>query len=710
MRNEIDSPEQRGPWRKRARARDRRARTRGPRALSSLAGAADATPESRRVDPPASLDARRAGDAQPTSEGLAEASNRAEARKPGAEGDGQPTRPSGHAGLRSYLRFVWTFRRPVCEGVAMFALAAGALAAVPLFVGRFVAALTSTPHGQVAFYAVALIACSVGHDLCWRAAELMYMKWLNPRSFTYQNLLFRRVIDQEYPYFAGRATGKVSGYVRTLGQEFRDFLDNLCFNYVELVVKLPSIVLIMFTVNLPTGLLFTAGLLVMLVIGRRTAARSVREEKRSTDVNAEMESYTIDIVANFVSVKSFRREKIEHELVVERRREVAKASNRSMFWAIVFWGSLSLLVRDVLWPAAILINLVLFLRGEVTIGELTTFLSALVIFSDFIWAAIWEISQLNLRLARVEEAYSYLFGDRDVLDDAAFPDPDAPGPDEIPAQPTVATARALASVAEPARGDGPGARPRDGALGELALRDVTFAYPDNPEVRVLDGVTLTIAPREKVGVVGRSGSGKTTLLKLLLGYYRLPLGMVALDGQPIPNRRLAAAISYVPQDISLFHRSIRDNITYGAPAGLCDADVEEAARRAHAHDFIVRAAQGYGTLVGERGIKLSTGQRQRIAIARALLDRKPLLVLDEATSALDSESERLVQHALEDLWQERTVIAVAHRLSTLLRMDRIVVLENGRIAEEGSHQQLLDAGGHYHRLWQQQSGEMLVHD
>jgi ABC-type multidrug transport system fused ATPase/permease subunit len=603
---------------------------------------------------------------------------------------------------------MWTFRRSVLAVVAVFVVADIALAVIPLFIGRFVAALASTPHGHVVAFTTALIACSVCHDLFWRTAELMYMKWLNPRGYDYQNLLFRRVIDQEYPYFAGRATGKVSGYARTLGQEFRDFLDNVCFNYVELAVKLPSLVLIMFTVNLPTGLLFSAAILFMLVVGRRTAARSAREEKRSTDVNAEMESYIIDVVANFVSVKSFRRENDEHALVVERRQDVVTASNRSMFWAIMFWGSMSLVVRYLVWPGALLLNLYLYMHHELTIGQLTTFLSALLIFSDFIWGAIWETSQLNLRLARVEEAYAYLFGDRDVLDDDAFPDPDAPGPDEIPAQGTADVPRlSVAPAPAPAPAPtGDGSRP----LGRLELRNVTFAYPDNPAIQVLDGVTLTIEPREKVGVVGRSGSGKTTLLKLLLGYYRLPLGTVALDGRTIPNRRLAAAISYVPQDISLFHRSIRDNITYGAPEDLEDADVHEAARRAHAHEFIVRAAQGYDTLVGERGIKLSTGQRQRIAIARALLDQKPLLVLDEATSALDSESERLVQHALEGLWADRTVIAVAHRLSTLLRMDRIVVVDNGRIVEQGSHQQLLDARGDYHRLWQQQSGEMLVSD
>jgi ATP-binding cassette subfamily B protein len=691
----------RGSWRKRARARRRRSRVQPAASPTGFSDQQEALLDRARQ-------AERAGTGKtPATPVEADASA-------GTTAAAQPVRKS-HAGIRSYVRFIGTFRRSMTLVVGVFILAGTFLAVMPLFIGRFVAALTETPHGSVTLYTVALIGCSIGHDLFWRCAELLYMRLLNARGYDYQNLLFRRVINQEYPYFSARATGKISGYVRTLGQEFRDFLDNICFNYVDMFVKLPSLVLIMFAVNLQTGLLFTGGILVMLVAGRRMAAKSAREEKLWTDVNADMESYILDVVSNFVSVKSFRRESVEHALVVERRRAVATQSNKSMFWAIMFWGSMSLVVRYLVWPGAVLLNLWLFERGQLTVGELTTFLAALVIFSDFIWGTIWEVSQLNLRLARVEEAYGYLFGERDVLDEAAFPDPDAPGPDEIPLQAAVGVGPAIASRASadtvsvgPAADRGGG--DLAGSLGRLELRGVTFAYPDNPAARVLDGVTLTIERHEKVGVVGRSGSGKTTLLKLLLGYYALPLGTVAVDGRPVPNRRLARAISYVPQDISLFHRSIRDNITYGAPAGIAEAQIERAARQAHAHDFVARAVNGYDTLVGERGIKLSTGQRQRIAIARAFLDHKPLLVLDEATSALDSESELLVQRALEELWRERTVIAVAHRLSTLLRMDRIVVLDGGRIVEQGSHEQLLDARGHYYRLWQQQSGEMLVSD
>jgi ATP-binding cassette subfamily B protein len=295
-----------------------------------------------------------------------------------------------------------------------------------------------------------------------------------------------------------------------------------------------------------------------------------------------------------------------------------------------------------------------------------------------VWGTIWNVSEFNLKLARIEEAYRYLFDDREIVADFR---------------------RATAIV--------PQKHPLD-YTRSLQIRGLVFAYPENEQVAVLAGITLDIAKNEKIGVVGRSGSGKTTLVKLLLGYYPLPVGVIAVDGRPVPNRALARSISYVPQDTSLFHRSIRENITYGATSPVGQEQVETAARRAHAHEFIAKTNQGYDTLVGERGIKLSMGQRQRIAIARAFLDDKPLLILDEATSALDSESEVYVQDALEDLWQDKTVIAVAHRLSTLLHMDRIVVLDAGRIVEQGSHHELLALDGRYSRLWQRQSGGMIA--
>jgi len=238
---------------------------------------------------------------------------------------------------------------------------------------------------------------------------------------------------------------------------------------------------------------------------------------------------------------------------------------------------------------------------------------------------------------------------------------------------------------------------------------IRFGY--GRENGLIDGLTLDIAPGEKVGLVGRSGAGKSTLVNLLLRFFELEDGRILIDHQDIANvtqESLRSQISVVTQDTSLLHRSIRDNIRYGRP-GASDAEIERAATLAHAHEFILgledwKHRHGYDAQVGERGVKLSGGQRQRVAIARVILKNAPILVLDEATSALDSEVEAAIQASLGTLMQGKTVIAIAHRLSTIAQMDRLVVLDRGRIVEQGTHAELLRAGGHYATLWRRQSG------
>jgi ABC-type multidrug transport system fused ATPase/permease subunit len=235
---------------------------------------------------------------------------------------------------------------------------------------------------------------------------------------------------------------------------------------------------------------------------------------------------------------------------------------------------------------------------------------------------------------------------------------------------------------------------------------VDFTFSDHP---VFKDLNITIEGGEKIALVGPSGAGKSTLVALLMRLYDLQGGEILIDGQDISaatQNSLRDAIAVIPQDTALFHRSLMENIRYGR-RNATDAEVIEAAKKAYAHDFITGLAEGYDTLVGERGIRLSGGQRQRIAIARALLKNAPILILDEATSALDSESERLIQDALDELMKGKTVIAIAHRLSTIARMDRILVLEKGEIVEQGSHAALLARPGLYAKLWAMQSGGFL---
>ena len=238
------------------------------------------------------------------------------------------------------------------------------------------------------------------------------------------------------------------------------------------------------------------------------------------------------------------------------------------------------------------------------------------------------------------------------------------------------------------------------ANGAVEFRGVSFAYPARPDRSALHGLTLSVSPGEKLAIVGASGAGKSTVFSLILRFYDPDRGTVLIDGIDLRDadpQELRGRVAIVPQDVTIFAASARDNIAFGRP-GAGDAEIKDAARAALADEFIAKLDRGYDTPLGERGVTLSGGQRQRIAIARAILRDAPILLLDEATSALDAESETLVQTALEHLMEGRTTIVIAHRLATVLKADRILVMDDGRIVEEGTHKSLVRKGGVYARL------------
>ena len=581
-----------------------------------------------------------------------------------------------YASLRSFWHYSRQYKRRLILVAISFVIANSWLAIIPYFIGQLIGSLArSHPDTHAALiYVILLIACSTLHDIFWRVSELLYLHYVNPLSFRYESLVFERVVHKPYAYFTDKFTGKIASYISTLGLELNTFLQSIFWNYISEMVTLIAVVAILLSVNIMTAGIFLAGVALMILGGKFTIGRSNKYEKIFTDVQSTKNSRVIDIIANFVNVKSFHSERKESQ-AIERELDHTLASNqRSFIWSVVFWGTMSLVVRQIMWPATIALNYYLYLHHRITIGEFTTLLSTVLLFSNYIWEVVWNVSQYNLRLARIEEAYTYLFDKTEIVASRLMAD---------------------TTVKKPA------------FEHSMQLQNLSFSYPDNPDQSVLSDIDIQIQRGEKVGIVGKSGSGKSTLTKLLLGYYETNPGTLKVDGVTVTGSDLATLISFVPQDTSLFHQSIAQNIAYAQDEMVDRVAIIAAAKRAHADEFISRIPSGYDALVGERGVKLSAGQRQRIAIARAYLDDRPILIMDEATSALDSESEVLIQKALESLWDEKTVIVIAHRLSTLRNMDRIIVLENGVIAEQGSHSELLKHKGTYATLWAHQSGGFL---
>jgi ATP-binding cassette subfamily B protein len=577
--------------------------------------------------------------------------------------------------IRAFLSCIKRFQKAFWITGGLFAIADIVITLIPWLIGRLTVGLTSHNNHEIVFWTGALVLASAGHDMLWRAAELCYQRLLIAPAFSFDDMVLRKVLEHPYGYFVNNFTGKISSYATRLGQSFRDMLNDAQYNYINLIVAIPIITATMFTVNLYTGLIFIVALIGMFFIGRNLAIKAAGAERIEADKRSSIDGFAVDVIANFVSVKAFGSERQEAERLHHKRQTLIAATKYSFKRNMWFWGAMSVSVRWLIWPSTFILNVYLFMHGHLTLAQMTTFLAAIVLFSNFIWDMIWNISQLNIKIAGIEEAYSYLFGERNIFADEPHSD-----------------------TAQPTR-----------FKKSIELKDLHFAYPDKPDMAVLRGIDLTIRPGEKIGIVGPSGSGKSTLMKLLLGYYPVVAGQLFADGQPVASSDLTSLIAYVPQDTAIFHRTIRENIAYARP----DANEEEilaAAQHAQADEFIRDLPEGYETLVGERGVKLSGGQRQRIAIARAILKDAPLLMLDEATSALDSESERYIQKALHELLEHRTALVIAHRLSTIQSMDRIIVMDKGAVVEQGTHKQLLAGNGIYAMLWAHQSGGFIEED
>ncbi len=493
----------------------------------------------------------------------------------------------------------------------------------------------------------------------------MIVRWSAHRFLLGQSLSFYQ------NEFAGRLATKVMQTALAVRETLMKSLDVLL--YVS--VYFSAIVILVTTLDWRLAVPFLAWLCIYCIILKYFLPRLERISTKQANARSDMTGRIVDSYTNMSTVKLFSHSSRESDYAREGMTRFLDTTYPQMRLAtaltVSIWASNCLLAL-----AVATISLWLWSLHLISAGAIAAAMGLILrLFGMSQWI-MWEVSSLFENIGTVRDGMNTLTLSRNVQDEAHAPTIEINGSDGI------------------------------------HFDRVAFHYGKN--AGVIDDFNLHIKPGEKVGLVGRSGAGKSTLVNLLLRFYDVESGRITIDQQNIAKvtqKSLRSQIGMVTQDTSLLHRSLRDNLLYGKPDAT-EAELVEATRQAHAYDFIselvdAEGRQGFNAQVGERGVKLSGGQRQRIAIARVLLKNAPILILDEATSALDSEVEQAIQESLSHLMQDKTVIAIAHRLSTIAALDRLIVVDNGKIIEEGSHQELIKQNGVYAQLWKHQSGGFL---
>jgi ATP-binding cassette, subfamily B, multidrug efflux pump len=598
--------------------------------------------------------------------------------------------PPNHPPPSNLLGFYWYFASQVKWVLLALIISSIAVAlletTVPLFIGQLVGILSTTPKDQLlekAWPTLAYMAFVIA--IARPAAQILQRLIVNQSILPPFNTLIRwqshwHVVRQSIGFFQSDFAGRIANRVMQVGQGVRETIIALIRSVLHILVyglgtigillaqdwRLAAPIMVWFVLYIT--------LLVWMIPRQREASRYA-SEKRSALTGRVVDSYT-----NILTLKLFAKVRDEDKHVRESFTELDQAFASQMRLSTSFIAWLTVLNAALLLVSGV-VSILLWQQGAVDIATLAM---ALPLTSQILAMSGWvayEVQGIFENIGLVQES--------------------------------------MMSIAKPLQmQDSVDAKPLLITNGIIAFENVNFSYgrlTKSSSNDIINDFSLIIKKGEKIGLVGRSGAGKTTLTSLLLRFHDVEGGSISIDGQDIQTltqESLRGAISVVTQDTSLLHRSIRENIIYGR-RNASDDEMIEAAKKAQAHEFILGledsfGRKGYDAHVGERGVKLSGGQRQRIAIARVILKDAPILVLDEATSALDSEIEAAIQESLSSLMEGKTVIAIAHRLSTLQIMDRLIVLDKGKIAQQGTHNSLLQSGGLYADLWARQSGGFLA--
>lgn len=543
---------------------------------------------------------------------------------------------------------------------------------VPMTQRWFVALFEQPVNGVSEFisYALPTVLLIAGLEMSFTLAitvrGVFSGRWRPKVANQISEILTDYAQHQSMAFWTGRMAGKIDSQIHYIGDGFGLIVDIV--RVFALVILMCVNAWLVVDINKYVAIIFIAVLVFRLGYSILLMKPMGRASKQASESASTARGKIIDSLSNFSIVKLFAGTAQERVYLNAPRQQRIKDSINMNFMERLFWAVPGV-VWDLAYGATLLVCVVLFARGEMLVSEVVFTVSVYIAIMNAIGQIVDIIPTMVEKMGSAKKSYDELVVPMDVTD--------------------AENAGELVVV-----------------HGRIEFKNVWFKYKKK---WILRDFNLTILPGERVGLVGPSGAGKTTLVNLLMRFYDPARGEILIDGQNIRNvtqDSLRQNIAFIPQEPAMFNRTLAENIGYGrANANL--KEIRAAARRAAADEFIMASDKKYDALVGDRGIKLSGGQRQRVAIARAFLKDAPILVLDEATSALDSETELAIQKSFEDLSDGRTTIAIAHRLSTLRNMDRIVVIKDGNIIEQGTHPQLLRRRGEYARLWKMQSGGFL---
>ncbi|ARQ59334.1 MULTISPECIES: ABC transporter ATP-binding protein [Rhizobium] len=585
---------------------------------------------------------------------------------------------------KGLFAFCWHYSKPAAPWLGLMALLTASIAvgevALFQFLGDIVDWLTNADR--------ATFLQTEGHKLFWMAVLVLVGL---PLAAGLDSLIMHQMLLGNYPmmarwqmhrfllrhsmtFFANEFAGRVATKVMQTSLAVRETVMKVLDVFVYVVSYFLTMIIVIAAADWRLMIPILVWLAIYISIVSYFVPQLRKISAQQADARSMMTGRVVDSYTNIATVKLFSHAGREEVYAKQGMDEFLQTVHRQMRKVTLFHISVYVNNCVALFVVSGL-SIWFWLNGAISVGAIAISIGLAMRVNGMSQWIMWEVSALFENIGTVYDGMEMMSKQHDIVDK-------------------------------------PGAPAMTAKKGAIHYERIRFHYGKSKGI--IDNLSLDIKAGEKVGLVGRSGAGKTTLMNLLLRFYDLEGGRITIDGQDISGvsqESLRSLIGVVTQDTSLLHRSIRDNIAYGRPEAT-DAEVIEAAKRANAWEFIeglvdMQGRQGLDAQVGERGVKLSGGQRQRIAIARVFLKDAPILVLDEATSALDSEVEAAIQENLFALMEGKTVIAIAHRLSTLTEMDRLIVLDKGRIIEAGSHTELIENGGIYADLWNRQSGGFL---